>query len=205
MSNRWGFLRETRQAAQNAGIDQDTGLHRTGLDEYLEIIFPHVNDWIHNRSFDLAEGCRKRPDYRSDTLKLIIEFDGLQHYTSPLRIQKDIESKKFYEGYGYRVIRIPYFIQFTNLVVEQLFGVIVDEGLFDESIPSLGPKGKNTPAFLCIRGIYRMASEFVMFPEQYKVNMDFLKQHSPEEQYLIEFGVLEEQYEKLISNKSDCK
>lgn len=82
-------------------------------------------------------------------------------------------------------------------MVEQLFGVIVDEGLFDESIPSLGPKGKNTPAFLCIRGIYRMASEFVMFPEQYKVNMDFLKQHSPEEQYLIEFGVLEEQYEKL--------
>ena len=35
--NKWGFLRETSNAAQEAGIDKDTGLHRTGLEEYREI------------------------------------------------------------------------------------------------------------------------------------------------------------------------
>lgn len=201
MANKWGFLRETRQAAQEAGIDKDTGVHRTGLDEYLEVIFPYVNDWIHDRGFDLVKGCRKRPDYRSDSLKMIIEFDGLQHYTKPLKIQLDIESTRFYESNGYKVIRIPYFIQLTNNAVEQLFGVRVEEDLFDESIPSIGPKGGNTPAFLCIRGIYRMASEFVMFPEQYKVNINFLKQQPLEQQYLIEYELLEEHYQKLISSR----
>jgi hypothetical protein len=41
---KWGFLRETKVMAKNAGIDKDTGLHRTGLEEYLEVIFPEVKD-----------------------------------------------------------------------------------------------------------------------------------------------------------------
>ena len=36
-------------------------------------------------------------------------------------------------------------------------------------------KGKNTPAYLCGAGIERMAREFHQFPEQYKVNLEFLK------------------------------
>lgn len=39
---KWGFLRETKELAQKAGLDADTGLHRTGLDEYLKVIFPDV-------------------------------------------------------------------------------------------------------------------------------------------------------------------
>ena len=45
---KWGFLRETKVAAHKAGIDRATGLHRTGLDEYLKVIFPEVKDWIHD-------------------------------------------------------------------------------------------------------------------------------------------------------------
>lgn len=30
----WGFLRETKENAVKAGVDKDTGLIRTGLDEY---------------------------------------------------------------------------------------------------------------------------------------------------------------------------
>ena len=40
IKNKWGFLRETAELARKAGIDKDTGIHRTGLDEYLKIIFP---------------------------------------------------------------------------------------------------------------------------------------------------------------------
>ena len=94
MKKKWGFLRETKELAQKAGIDKDTGLHRNGLDEYLNVIFPHVNDWIHDKSIDL-DGKKYRPDYRSETLKLIVEFDGLPHYTNPQNILNDIEKQNF--------------------------------------------------------------------------------------------------------------
>ncbi len=37
--NKWGFLRETSDLAKKAGKDADTGLHRTGLEDYLGVIF----------------------------------------------------------------------------------------------------------------------------------------------------------------------
>ena len=33
---KWGFLRETKGMAEKAGIDKDTGLHRTGMEDYLK-------------------------------------------------------------------------------------------------------------------------------------------------------------------------
>lgn len=36
---KWGFLRETTALAKKAGIDKATGLHRTGLEEYLKVFF----------------------------------------------------------------------------------------------------------------------------------------------------------------------
>ncbi len=53
---KWGYLRESSKEAKKAGIDQETGLHRTGLDEYLKIIFPDVKDWIHNKSIKMLNG-----------------------------------------------------------------------------------------------------------------------------------------------------
>jgi hypothetical protein len=194
-SEKWGFLRETIEDAKKAGIDKDTGLHRTGLEEYLKVIFPNVDDWIHNKS--CSEWERKvRPDYRSESLKLIIEFDGLQHYNNIKKIIDDIEKTEYYKKLGYKVVRIPYFIQLTNTVVETLFGIEIDETLFNESIPSLGIKGRNSPANLCPAGVKRMAEEFAKFPEQYKVNVEFLKSQND----LLRSGVeyLENEYDRLI-------
>lgn len=200
-NKKWGFLRETMELAQKAGKDKDTGLHRTGLDEYLKVIFPNTVDWVHDKPIGKIDGmiCRKRPDYRSEEQKIIIEFDGVQHYTSPLNIIRDRENSVFYEKLGYKVVRVPYFIQFTNKVVEQLFGITVSEELFDESIPSMGPEGKNTPAFLCNSGIERMAQEFHKFPEQYRVNMEFMKKQ--DNQFLVRFELLEEAYNKYAFDK----
>ena len=85
MSNKWGFLRETTEAAIKAGLDADTGLHRTGLNEYLAVIFPDTNDWIHDKALGEVNGekIRNRPDYRSESLKIIVEFDGLPHHNNP--------------------------------------------------------------------------------------------------------------------------
>ena len=36
---KWGVIRETAKDAEKAGLDKDTGLCRTGLEEYLAVIF----------------------------------------------------------------------------------------------------------------------------------------------------------------------
>lgn len=116
-----------------------------------------------------------RPDYRSEKLKMIIEFDGLQHYTNPSNILKDLKNTREYEEGGYKVIRIPYFIQLTNEAVLNLFGVDINEPLFPDNIPSMASSGKNTPAFLCPEGIKRMVTELRKFPSQMEVNLLALK------------------------------
>lgn len=196
---RWGYLRENAKKAREAGIDTETGLCRTGLEEYLHAIFPHVNDWISDKK---VEGLKRnfRPDYRSEQLKLIVEFDGLPHYTDPLNIHLDEVKTKYYQDAGYKVVRIPFFIQLTNKVVKRLFGVDVAEPLFDEKYASLGSSSKNTPAFLCSAGIKRMAKEFYLLsPEQYKINITALEK---EEYYLTEVDVLKKEYLTLSKNKA---
>ena len=179
--HKWGFLRETTEDAVNAGIDADTGLHRTGLNEYLEVIFPGKT-WAHDKAFGEhnGESFSIRPDYRCDELMLIVEFDGVQHYQKPDRIKKDDKNQNIYEANGYKVVRIPYFIQLTNEAVEQLFGVTVNEPLFDGSIPSMGPKGNNSPAYCCPLGLMRMAEEIHRFPEQMQVNIRALEDANDE-------------------------
>ena len=105
MEKKWGFLRETTELAEKAGIDKDTGLIRTGLDEYLKVIFPITTDWIHDKVFGEhnSQKHKIRPDYRSDSLKLVVEFDGLPHYKNPDSIEKD---KKIKESMKIMVIKL---------------------------------------------------------------------------------------------------
>jgi len=126
MNKKWGFLRETAALAKKAGIDKDTGLHRTGLEDYLKVIFPKIDDWINDKALGMVNDklYRSRPDYRSEKLKLIVEFDGLPHYTKPDIIEKDLKNNELYKNFGYKVIRIPYFVQLTNKAVKTLFDVI---------------------------------------------------------------------------------
>lgn len=197
INEKWGFLREHSDNASEE--DPLTGLHRTGLDKYLEVIFPNTTDWIHDKAFGIhkdGQNHKIRPDYRSDSLKLIVEFDGLQHYKDYEIIIKDEQKNKIYEQNGYKVVRIPYFIQLTNEAVEKMFGVKVEEHLFNVSYPSLGGvKLKHNPSCLCSEGLKRMAREFKDFPEQYEVNIQSLKAMNNET--LSGVNNLIEEYNKL--------
>lgn len=209
MNKQYGFLRETKEAAEKAGIDIDTGLIRTGLDEYLSAIYPGV-DWIHDKIIKDSEGnsiyvdgkvLRNRPDYRSEELKLIVEFDGIPHYTKPDIIIRDINSTEIYEQLGYKVVRIPFFIQLTNKAVKTLFGVDVNMSLFPEGYPSMGPNEQNTPAYMCHLGLERMASDFKRFPEQYETNIKALRDYETKDArniYLVGSKLLSDIYESLV-------
>lgn len=168
----WGYLRETQEQA-NMAKEQNKENNYTAMEEYLKVIFPDVTDWLHGKAIGKVYGksYRIRPDFRSESLKLIVEFDGLPHYTRPAIIEKDKQNTAIYESLGYKVVRIPYFIQLTNEVVKQMFGVDVDEVLFDPSIPSLTGDGYHTPAYLSPAGLHRMAVEFMKYPQQLEVNL----------------------------------
>ena len=58
MKKKWGFLRETDALAKKAGIDKDTGLRRTGLEDYLKVIFPKIDDWIHDKALGMVNGIQ---------------------------------------------------------------------------------------------------------------------------------------------------
>ena len=58
MKKKWGFLRETDAMAKKAGIDKDTGVHRTGLENYLKVIFPKIDDWIHDKALGMVNGTK---------------------------------------------------------------------------------------------------------------------------------------------------
>lgn len=190
MSKIWGFLRETTEAANKAGIDI-TGLPRTGLNEYLAVIFPTTSDWIHNKA--LSKSCRLRPDYCSKSLKLIVEFDGVQHFNNPINIILDKKKTKIFQDLGYKVVRIPYFLQLTNDAVEILFNRKVEECLFDGKYPSLNLS--NGPAYLCPAGIDLMARIFLDFPYQREVNIKALESYNNPE--LSGVNYLKEAIEKL--------
>ena len=92
-------------------------LTESNLGENLKLIFN--KDFIHDKSFI----TRKRPDYRNDELKLIVEFDGPKHYTEAKRIVDDKIRDEFYLQNGYRTIRIPMFIQLTTQTIKELFNI----------------------------------------------------------------------------------
>jgi len=200
----FGFLRETEEKAKKDGMDKDTGLHRTGLEVYLEEIFPDTDDWVHDKMIpsDIQKQCqieecrRFKPDYRSESLKLIVEFDGLPHYSSPKAILNDKEKKDFYKSLGYSIVTIPYFIQLTKKAVKTLFNVNLEKELFDVNYPSLGIKGENSPAWLPKCGVERMARDFKDFPEQYEVNIKSLEDANDE--FFTGVQLLKEEYDKLF-------
>ena len=190
MAKVWGFLRETTEAAKKAGIDV-TGLPRTGLNEYLAVIFPTTSDWIHNKA--LSKSCRLRPDYCSKSLKLVVEFDGIQHFNNPINILLDQKKTKIFQDLGYKVVRIPYFLQLTNDAVEILFNRKVEERLFDGKYPSLNLT--NSPAYLCPAGIELMARIYLDFPYQRSINITALENY--DNPILSGVGFLKEAIAKL--------
>ena len=190
---KYGYLRETEEAAKKAGKDPVTGIYRTGLEKYLRVIYPEVDDWVHDKVIPNI-GKLYRPDYRSESLKLVVEFDGLPHYQNPDVILKDIEKTRFYEDLGYKVVRIPYFIQLTNAVVKELFGRDIEEELFPEGVASMAIADKCTPAYMCSLGVKRCAKEFARFPEQYRVNLEALKDENND--LLSGYTILKEEFER---------
>lgn len=144
-----------------------------------EILDTSKYTFSHNKQ--LCKGIQYRPDFKCDELMLIIEFDGYHHYNNTKTQLRDKEKLTLYDNMGYTLVRIPYFIQLTEEVYEQLF---VNKGYdldIDRSILVTYPHGFHDskalmPSDFNIVGLdlfmKQMAREFR--PQQYEV-FDSLK------------------------------
>lgn len=137
-------------------------LTESHLQDDLKLIFPNINftrDKIIPNS-----GLKYRPDFRSDELKIIVEFDGPQHYTVARNCILDLQKNELYKNLGYRVIRIPNFIQLETETIELLFNVNVK---YDLKFPhGFISKNVTPPADYCELGTERFLKELKFFGER---------------------------------------
>jgi hypothetical protein len=89
------------------------------LGNYLQELFKN-EEIIHNKGFNKT---RFKPDYCLPKKKLIIEFNGYQHYTSMKTMINDQKKYQIYVECGYRLITIPYFVQWSSELIRFEFGL----------------------------------------------------------------------------------
>jgi hypothetical protein len=122
------------------------------LGDILITLYPS-NEFIHNRVVPNS-GLKNRPDYRCDDLMLIVEFDGHYHFTSPKTILADVKKDVVYASMGYKIIRVPYFIQINRWSA----GLFFDSNYCDKLKVEDFPHGFITlnsvlPASYCSMGV----------------------------------------------------
>lgn len=168
-----------------------------------------MKEFLKNTNFDFSEGnyfynktvpnskITNRPDHRFEKEKIIIEFDGLQHYQNINVIKNDKKKDNVYSKMGYTIIRIPFFIQPSSETLKYFFNI-------DKDLTLQYPHGfihynSTPPAYFCLLGLERFIEEFKKFPDILQndivESMKKLKQLGEEEAYIIP-----KQYAKIINN-----
>ena len=105
----------------NEKNDNGNYLDETYLGIVMSKLYSEEYIFFHNKSVE-GSNISNRPDYHCSELKLIFEFDGYRHFTLPETIKIDEMKDKVYKQLGYKVIRIPYFLQLDNKALE-FFGM----------------------------------------------------------------------------------
>jgi len=127
-----------------------------------------LNAWRGKES--IVPGTRQRWDmtFVKNNQTIIVEYDGDEHYRNSLKIKTDIEKDKKAKQLGYKVIRIPYWVQLTTETFRFYFG-------FDAHIQQEFPHGfittKIFPASFCEKGIKRFKKELHELPANVKTDV----------------------------------
>jgi len=115
------------------------------------------------REVQVIPGRRERWDmvYEGTRGKVAVEFDGDKHYRDTLQIRKDREKDEWANLGGYRVVRVPYWVQLTSETLEYYFGL---EAEIIQNFPHGFITTKVFPASFCELGIARFERELNSLP-----------------------------------------
>ena len=157
----------------NNGLREHTIEADNGLNKCLEKLFPN-KEFIHDKFLKINEnyilnkiGNKIRPDYLCEELKLIVEFDGYQHYLDPYVIYKDNINTELLKKLGYKVIRIPFYVQLDNTAIKYYFDIDYDkENIYNTCTDHgfLHPDIK-LPSEFCYEGLQRFDMELLQLPK----------------------------------------
>ena len=162
----WKYLRETDKKF----FDKNKN---TSLKSYLTSIFP-------NHSFDYQSSIKRAeiPEnvsprrYTCDSicrkLKLVVEFDGVNHYMDSQIVLNDRQRDEWFSTLGYTIIRVPYWIQLSRDVIFNLFGIITEEEYCKLDFSFYNPENDTVdvnilPGNMCELGRARFVNEFNQF------------------------------------------
>lgn len=114
-----------------------------------------------NKTVKSIPECKGRPDYVNFDLKLIVEFDGNSHYQKPDMILKDQEKDRIFAEHGFKMVRIPYFVQLSESVIFNEFGLDIE---WEQTYPHgfIDPTAY-LPASFCPLGIERFEKDLDQF------------------------------------------
>lgn len=132
-------------------------------EKMIEFLYKHVDaEGVHNRQFDWY---KFRPDFVSHKHKLIVEYDGNSHYMKAKTILDDQKKTEIIIAAGFKIIRIPYFVQLDKQVMKNLFSNYMIEEPYDYVDYPHGFIDKNVflPADFCSLGIRRFYCDLKRF------------------------------------------
>lgn len=141
-------------------IDDQNFLTEIKLGEFLKTYISNGN-WL--SQFKIPNS-RFKIDWFSENLKFGVEFDGYQHYTSSKQILADYRKNALCENFGFKIIRIPYFVQLSKETIKLLFDLDIDT--FEQIYPHGFVSKKSTmvfPADFCYLGIEKFKNDLERF------------------------------------------
>ena len=106
---------------------------------------------------------RRRWDmvYQGDLGQVAVEFDGDAHYRDSLKIKADLEKDELARLGGYKVVRVPYWVQLTSETLAHYFGLEAD---IIQDFPHGFITTKMFPASFCEMGVTRFERELDSLP-----------------------------------------
>jgi very-short-patch-repair endonuclease len=120
------------------------------------------NDCWRGREIRLPVG-RRRWDmsYEIDGKVTVVEFDGDEHYRNTLKIKIDEEKDQVATELGFRVVRIPYWVQLTKATLRHYFNLTAE---IKQDFPHGFITTKVFPASFCELGVTRFERELISLP-----------------------------------------
>lgn len=111
----------------------------------------------------VVPGSRRRWDmaFSTNGRTTVVEYDGDEHYCNSLKIKTDVEKDRVAAQKGYRVVRIPYWVQLTNQTLHYYFGIDAE---IEQDFPHGFITTKIFPASFCSLGLQRFAGEMNALP-----------------------------------------
>ena len=144
-------------------------------------IFWPEGEWDKQKRFYYDPVNRRKfykVDCYSETMKMVWEYEGPDHYENVWKLKRDTERQSYFEAAGYRFLRWPYYLQLTRDVARHYFGDAYSDKKYLEAIATvygvadqnsvLSPglhTSKNTPANFVPRGVRRFFQELSSLPD----------------------------------------